>query len=74
MQQFCELLLAGFHPGDTIIFAIGENANRVPSGVHFLARGRVQMSKTASSKDVGLLIFDIIIAKAKILLYTKPII
>ena len=32
------------------------------------------MSKTASSKDVGLLIFDIIIAKAKILLYTKPII
>ena len=27
MQQSGGLLLAGFHPGDTIIFAIGENAN-----------------------------------------------
>jgi len=27
MQQSGGLLLAGFHPGDTLIFAIGENAN-----------------------------------------------
>jgi hypothetical protein len=42
MQQSGGLLLAGFHPGDTIIFAKGENANQIPpspliaiSFVHF---------------------------------------